>query len=30
MKILKYLRFDDKAQRVRSGLGADGFALIRD
>ena len=28
-KILKYLRFDDKPNRVRSGPGADKFALIR-
>ena len=28
-KILKYLRFDDKPNRVRSGPGADKFAIIR-
>ena len=29
LKILKYLRFDDKKNRVRSGPGADKFAPIR-
>ena len=29
-KILKYLRFDDKPNRIRSGAGADKFAPIRD
>ena len=29
LKILKYLRFDDKPNRVRSGSGADKFAPIR-
>ena len=29
LKILKYLRFDDKPNRIRSGLGADKFASIR-
>ena len=29
LKILKYLRFDDKPNRVRSGPGADKFAPIR-
>ena len=29
LKILKYLRFDDKPNRVRSGPDADKFALIR-
>ena len=29
LKIFKYLRFDDKPNRVRSGPGADKFAPIR-
>ena len=29
-KILKYLRFDDKPNRKRSGAGADRFVPIRD
>ena len=29
LKILKYLKFDDKPNRVRSGPGADNFAPIR-
>ena len=29
LKILKYLRLDDKPNRVRSGPGADKFAPIR-
>ena len=29
LKILKYLRFDDKSSRVRSGPGTDKFAPIR-
>ena len=29
LKIFKYLRFDDKPNRIRSGPGADKFALIR-